>query len=93
LPLKKCLTIFSSSDYCGTGNTGAVLIISEGKADYTLEMFKPLSAADKAKRRVIVPDWIFTELDDIRSSMKDPCGFMSEDPLLIDVTGRTIDVC
>jgi diadenosine tetraphosphatase ApaH/serine/threonine PP2A family protein phosphatase len=93
LPLKKCLTIFSTSDYCGTGNTGAVAVISEGKTDYALEFFKPLNAADKAKRRVIVPDWIFTELGDIKNSMKDPCEFLSEDPLLIDMTERSIDVC
>jgi diadenosine tetraphosphatase ApaH/serine/threonine PP2A family protein phosphatase len=93
LPLKKCLTIFSTSDYCGTGNTGAVAVISEGKTDYALEFFKPLSAADKAKRRVIIPDWIFTELGDIRNSMKDPCEFLSEDPLLIDMTECRIGVC
>lgn len=58
---KKCVTVFSNSDYCGHGNSAAVVTVSEslviGKAE-----FVPLTSEAKQKRRVVLPVWILEHI-------------------------------
>jgi protein phosphatase len=56
-PLGRCLTVFSSSDYCGKGNSGAVALVSE---DCRIETaaFDPI--IDPGMRRVLFPQWILS---------------------------------
>ncbi|OHT16763.1 Serine/threonine-protein phosphatase PP1-2 [Tritrichomonas foetus] len=56
-----CLTIFSNSDYCGHGNTGAVIGIPKDLV-MTKELFKPLTEEEKIKRRVIFPEWLMSKV-------------------------------
>jgi diadenosine tetraphosphatase ApaH/serine/threonine PP2A family protein phosphatase len=57
----KCVTVFSSPDYCGAGNRGAVIHVS---AEHEVDkmQFKPLTESEKKKRRVIFPDWLIQEM-------------------------------
>jgi protein phosphatase len=54
-PLGRCLTVFSSSDYCGKGNSGAVALVSD---EHRIEIvtFDPI--IDPGMRRVLLPHWI-----------------------------------
>jgi protein phosphatase len=54
----RCLTVFSSSDYCGKGNKGAVALVSEDCRIETVE-FEPMVAT--RLRRVLLPVWILAE--------------------------------
>jgi diadenosine tetraphosphatase ApaH/serine/threonine PP2A family protein phosphatase len=56
----RCITIFSSPDYCGGGNRGAVIRISEELVIDKLQ-FKPLTDSEKKNRRVVFPDWLIQE--------------------------------
>jgi protein phosphatase len=53
----RCLTVFSSSNYCGKGNRGAVAIVSE---DGTIEIvtFEPIGVRG---RRLVFPEWLMSE--------------------------------
>lgn len=69
----KCITVFSSADYCSSGNfAGALVVEREVEAE---EVFVPLFAEDYEKRRIIMPSWI---LDDTSSSL------LSIEGLLVD---------
>jgi protein phosphatase len=54
----RCLTVFSSSNYCGKGNKAAVALVSENCAIETV-VFEPIG--NDAMRRICLPQWIFTE--------------------------------
>jgi diadenosine tetraphosphatase ApaH/serine/threonine PP2A family protein phosphatase len=53
-----CVTVFSTSDYCGIGNTAAVALVSEDNV-VTFETFHAMSSREWAKRTVLIPNWIF----------------------------------
>jgi diadenosine tetraphosphatase ApaH/serine/threonine PP2A family protein phosphatase len=53
----RCVTVFSTSDYCGIGNAAAVALVSNDNA-VTFETFQPMSQKQWARRRVLIPDWI-----------------------------------
>jgi protein phosphatase len=55
-PDGRCLTVFSSSNYCGKGNRGAVATVS---ADGTIETvtFEPITWSG---RIVILPEWLLS---------------------------------
>lgn len=53
----RCLTVFSSSDYCGRHNTSAILHISLDLL-VNVEVFDPLPA-DPDKRHVLLPYWLY----------------------------------
>jgi diadenosine tetraphosphatase ApaH/serine/threonine PP2A family protein phosphatase len=52
----RCLTVFSTTNYCGTGNRGAVAQVSED-SEVRFEMFDVLSKTEK--RVALIPEWIF----------------------------------
>ena len=54
---KKCVTVFSNSDYCGRGNNAAVLRVAEDLMIRT-EMIPCLSPEEKKLRRVLLPTWL-----------------------------------
>ena len=54
---KRCLTIFSTCDYCGEGNKGAVAVVREG-CDVVIDVFEALTPGELAKRRVTLPEWL-----------------------------------
>jgi hypothetical protein len=54
----RCLTVFSSSNYCGKGNRGAVALVSEDCAIDTIA-FEPMGM--EQMRRVLLPQWILAE--------------------------------
>lgn len=56
----KCVTVFSSPDYCGGANRGAIIRVSEELVVDKLH-FKPLTESEKKKRRVVFPDWLIQE--------------------------------
>lgn len=57
----RCITIFSNSDYCGIGNKAAVIGVPES-LELTREVFTVLPAAEKRKRRVLLPTWLLSRL-------------------------------
>lgn len=54
----RCLTIFSSSNYCGRGNVGAILHISE-ELLVNVEVFDPLPVGEDKQRHVLLPYWLY----------------------------------
>jgi diadenosine tetraphosphatase ApaH/serine/threonine PP2A family protein phosphatase len=60
-PLARCVTIFSNTDYCGLENDAATAIVAQN-TDQVIQTYKRLSAADKAKRIVMIPESILREL-------------------------------
>jgi protein phosphatase len=54
----KCLTVFSSTDYCGTRNRGAAVLVGADNG-ITFEVLMPLSPKELRKRLVLIPEWIF----------------------------------
>lgn len=61
-PKDKCLTIFSTSDYCGHKNVGMICKIT-GDLLMEKEFFVPLESEEKDKRRVILPEWLLNKID------------------------------
>lgn len=53
---ESCVTIFSSSDYCGRGNDCAVMVISH-KLEVSIELFHPITQ-DELKRTIVMPYWL-----------------------------------
>ncbi|OHS95917.1 Serine/threonine-protein phosphatase PP1-2 [Tritrichomonas foetus] len=69
-PFKNCATVFSNTNYCEMRNEAALAIVLKGqKVQYP--KFKPLSNAEKKKRRIIIPEWIFEEINK-SPTMKEP---------------------
>jgi protein phosphatase len=52
----KCITVFSSSDYCGAGNSSAVIRLDE-MGNPGFEVFRPITA-NSGHRIAMIPDWI-----------------------------------
>jgi hypothetical protein len=52
--------VFSSSDYCGLKNKGAVAIVTENCAVQAVA-FDPLHRKNAEMRRVVLPDWLIAE--------------------------------
>ncbi|OHS99457.1 Serine/threonine-protein phosphatase PP1 [Tritrichomonas foetus] len=80
-PLTNCLTIFSNTDYCGMNNNAAVAIIDQDEDSFRTEIFSPLTCDDLEMRRVIIPEWIFTEMTENSIPMKEPCVVSPQDLL------------
>lgn len=59
---QKCLTIFSNSDYCGHKNVGMICKITKDLR-MEKELFVPLENEEKEKRRVILPEWLLSKID------------------------------
>ena len=70
----KCITVFSSADYCSSGNLAAALVVERDVE--AVEVFVPLFA-NCEKRRVILPKWV---LDETSSAL------LSIEGLLVDAT-------
>lgn len=56
----KCITVFSSSNYCGNNNLGACAIVNEQGLE-SFETFRPIEPSNMALRRIIKPDWLISE--------------------------------
>jgi hypothetical protein len=54
---QQVLTIFSTSDYCNSGNSGVVVRFSES-ADFEKVAFNVLSDDARRRRRVLIPAWL-----------------------------------
>lgn len=54
----KCLTVFSNSDYCGRGNSAAVLHVSTNLL-VNVELIPPMTAVEMYKRKVLLPFWLY----------------------------------
>ena len=54
----RCLTVFSTSNYCFRGNSGAILHISSDLL-VNVEVFPPLADQDIKKRKVLLPYWLY----------------------------------
>ena len=72
-PLQRCITVFSNTDYCGMNNKAAVIVLDPDEDDFKTIVFNPLTEEDLETRKVIVPEWIFTEVPDEAITMKEPC--------------------
>lgn len=67
--LDKCVTIFSSSNYCEINNDSCICVVSENEEEQYIK-FSPLTSIEKANRRIIVPDWILENME--LPAMKEP---------------------
>jgi protein phosphatase len=57
---EKCMTVFSTTDYCGHENQGAVVSLSPD-LDLDVIVFNVLNDEAKQKRRVLFPEWLLRE--------------------------------
>jgi diadenosine tetraphosphatase ApaH/serine/threonine PP2A family protein phosphatase len=57
---QKVLTIFSTTDYCGSGNAGVVARFAENLV-FERVLFPVLSADARRRRRVFVPLWLLND--------------------------------
>lgn len=55
-----CTTVFSACDYCNSHNSAAVILMDK-KHNMKLEFFAPLTMANIAKRRVLIPEFILLD--------------------------------
>jgi protein phosphatase len=65
----KCITVFSSSDYCGAGNSGAVVRL-DPTADPTYEVFAPI-LGNPGHRIALLPEWVMTSGGDTRAEISE----------------------
>ena len=70
-PIKRCLTVFSNTDYCGLNNKAAVAVVNES-GEYSIETFKPLSERELRNRRVLVPHWLIDEMSGLKTPIQQP---------------------
>jgi protein phosphatase len=61
----KCITVFSSSDYCGAGNSAAVIRV-DPMADPVFEVFAPI-LANSGHRIAMIPEWVIASGGDSRA--------------------------
>jgi protein phosphatase len=54
---RRCVTVFSTTDYCGLGNSGAMMAVSDN-VELKEVNFEMISGRENRKRRVIFPEWI-----------------------------------
>jgi hypothetical protein len=64
---RRVLTIFSTSDYCDSGNAGAVVRFSTSE-DFEKLAFDVLAEEARRKRRVLVPAWLLTRDADVEAT-------------------------
>jgi serine/threonine-protein phosphatase PP1 catalytic subunit len=55
--LPRCLTVFSTTNHQGMGNTGAVVVVSAG-GEPEIHTSRPIAKGEKWRRKVTVPDWL-----------------------------------
>jgi diadenosine tetraphosphatase ApaH/serine/threonine PP2A family protein phosphatase len=77
---KKCLTLFSSTNYGGQGNSAAVAIVE--RSVEAIEVFEPLSGESVNRRRILVPIWL----------LESPEGFCSNPLLMVDESSQIIEL-
>jgi protein phosphatase len=73
----KCITIFSSADYCGRHNSASALIVQDHLVEDIL-IVEPIDRETALERKVILPTWIAT--DDMQVSWLDTPSFDAPDP-------------
>ncbi|OHS94311.1 Ser/Thr protein phosphatase [Tritrichomonas foetus] len=54
----RCLTVFSNSNYCGRGNSAAVLHVNNDLL-VNVELIQPLTDSEMRKRKVLLPFWLY----------------------------------
>jgi diadenosine tetraphosphatase ApaH/serine/threonine PP2A family protein phosphatase len=83
------LTVFSTTDYCGSGNAGVVIRVSK---DLMLEKvgLLALSEEERKKKRVILPDWLL--IDDTLQSPIDTDHESQPEEALWETTRVTVQV-
>ncbi|KAK8900189.1 hypothetical protein M9Y10_002512 [Tritrichomonas musculus] len=69
----RCLTVFSNSNYCYRGNSGAILHISSDLL-VNVEVFPPLSEQEIKKRKVLLPYWLFDMIAKKEAEKKSGAG-------------------
>jgi protein phosphatase len=77
----KCLTVFSSSDYCGFGNPAAVVKLDEGN-NLEFESFEPLTETVE-KWVVLFPEWLLSSTFDVQICNDDEEEFQSQDDMMM----------
>jgi protein phosphatase len=81
-PFENCVTVFSTTDYCGLGNNAAVLAISDD-GQITDIIFAPLTHLEKQSRRILFPEW----------TIEEKCLVMeSTSPIFHDFDPGTLDI-
>jgi protein phosphatase len=55
--VEKCLTVFSTSNYCDQGNKGAVLFVASDLL-VNVEEFAPVTGEEQGKKHVLLPYWL-----------------------------------
>ena len=68
----RCLTVFSSSNYCGRKNSSAVLHVNSDLL-VNVELLQPMTEAEIKKRKVLLPFWLYdliTQKEAEKSSIK-----------------------
>jgi protein phosphatase len=76
----KCLTLFSSTNYVGQGNSAAVAIVE--RYVEAIEIFEPLDEESENRRRIILPSWL----------LESPEGLCSVAQLMVDQALGTIEL-
>jgi hypothetical protein len=70
------LTVFSSCDYCNTGNDAAVATITDSDNSAKCVAFAPIIGQQIEKKRVIFPEWLMREAGagalDVAQNDRDP---------------------
>ena len=56
---KRCLTIFSSGDYCGESNKAAVALVPV-EGEVSVEVLEALTEEQSGKKRVQLPEWLLS---------------------------------
>jgi hypothetical protein len=73
-----CLTVFSASDYCGKGNSGAVAVVGE---QAELEIFRIRKCAPDALPHVLqLPAWFLESADS-----QEPYVEVAEQPVWLQI--------
>jgi diadenosine tetraphosphatase ApaH/serine/threonine PP2A family protein phosphatase len=68
----RVLTVFSSCDYCNTGNDAAVVTVNDVDYDVNCKTFSPISGDQRHLRRVQFPDWLLqSEMREAKVSLLD----------------------
>jgi hypothetical protein len=55
------LTVFSSCDYCESGNDAGIAVVTDRNDAVRCTALAPLIGKEIDKRRVIFPDWLMHE--------------------------------
>jgi protein phosphatase len=77
---RRCLTLFSSTNYGGQGNSAAIAIVE--RSVLAIEVFEPLIGECLNRRRVIMPSWL----------LESPEGLCSISQLIVDQSSEIIEL-